>query len=566
MLKWLLVFAVLLTVHIPHVAAALEKTAPGKAAIADAVFDFAALTATPLNPRVLKSTEKDGIVTEEVMFHSERDGDKDVEIFGYFSYPKGAQKLPAFVWNQAGLGQAGTYFNELGARRGYAALCIDMPMPGYRSTGSYPISMNFDPKVAPRDQPIYHGAVALLKAVSFLESRPEVDKARLGMAGSSWGGFFTTMMAGIDPRLKAASAMFGAGNLQTGSNWWDGNGNSAAHSAAMRETWRTTLDPAFRLPKSKTAVAWFTGTNDHHFWLPSVIKTYEMAGGPKHLTLLPNWNHGLTPILDDQVFVWLDQHLQSKPALLKVTPLELKKEGNAIRVQWRVSDQRKIASASLIRSPGEAGNWESRPWVSKRAQIKDGVCQVVIVGSEIPQYISGTVVDSDGYISSTPLLRIPRVPLEQGPVQPLFYDGAASWGEFEKDGVTFVNAQGLGRIVPGTDARKGEQSAQLSPGANGLTPLYYVPEELHTLGIYLKADKATTVTVELKGTFDGKPQGVKKDFAVGTTWTLVMLDFTPPKSLAGTLGAIVTVPEDAKVVADSLSFMLHRRYWEPWLP
>jgi hypothetical protein len=36
------------------------------------VFDFKALTSTPLNARVLKRSEEDGIVTEEVMFHSKR--------------------------------------------------------------------------------------------------------------------------------------------------------------------------------------------------------------------------------------------------------------------------------------------------------------------------------------------------------------------------------------------------------------------------------------------------------------------------------------------------------------
>src|SRR5262249_15966508 len=148
--------------------------------------DVKALTATPLNPRTLKRTEKGGIVTEEVRFHSETDGGKDVDIFGIFSYPKGGKKLPAFVWNQGGLAQAGDYWPEVGARRGYAVLCIDFPMPGYRSTGGYPIVSGLEVGDDPRKAPIYHGAVALLKAVSYLESRPEVDKDRIGMAGSSW--------------------------------------------------------------------------------------------------------------------------------------------------------------------------------------------------------------------------------------------------------------------------------------------------------------------------------------------------------------------------------------------
>src|SRR5579864_6189814 len=81
----------------------------------DAVFDVAALIATPLNPRTLKSSERDGVITEEVRFHSEQDGDKDVDIFAFFSYPKGAKKLPAYIWNQGGLSQASPAVTEVGA-------------------------------------------------------------------------------------------------------------------------------------------------------------------------------------------------------------------------------------------------------------------------------------------------------------------------------------------------------------------------------------------------------------------------------------------------------------------
>src|ERR1043166_4900606 len=207
-------------------------------AIVDPVFDFIALSATPLDARVLKTTEKDGIVTEEIMYHSEMDGTNRVDIFAFFSYPKGAAKLPAFVWNQGGLAQAGTYWTEFGAKRGYATLCIDFPMPGYRSTGGYPIVSGLELGDDPKKAPIYHGAIALLKAVSFLQSRKEVDKDRIGMAGSSWGGFYTTLMAGIDPRLNACTAMFGTGSLQLGNSWWDSWGKRSQGDAAFRERGR----------------------------------------------------------------------------------------------------------------------------------------------------------------------------------------------------------------------------------------------------------------------------------------------------------------------------------------
>ncbi len=65
----------------------------------DAAFDVRSLTATPLRPRTLQRTEREGIVTEEVRLHSEQEGGKDVDMFACFSYPRGGRKLPASVWN-----------------------------------------------------------------------------------------------------------------------------------------------------------------------------------------------------------------------------------------------------------------------------------------------------------------------------------------------------------------------------------------------------------------------------------------------------------------------------------
>src|SRR5437868_1273474 len=56
---------VLLLALVPTLARASEP---------DAVFDVAALTAQPLNPRTLSTAEKDGIITEEIVFHAGQDG------------------------------------------------------------------------------------------------------------------------------------------------------------------------------------------------------------------------------------------------------------------------------------------------------------------------------------------------------------------------------------------------------------------------------------------------------------------------------------------------------------
>lgn len=375
----------------------------------DPVFpDVRALASTPLNAKVISTAEKDGIVLEEVIYHSEMDGEKSVDIFAIFGYPKGAKRLPAFVWNQGGLGQASDYWVLYGAKRGYAVLCIDFPMPGYRSTGGYPIVSGLALGDDPAKAPIAHGAVALLKAVTYLESRPEVDRRRIGMAGSSWGGFYTTLMVGLDRRLKAGSCFFGAGSLQLGCSWFQGSG------IVPPAAWATTLDPAWRLARVKTPLNWCTGTNDTFYWMPALMQTHALAAGPKHLALLPNRNHELTPALDEEVFAWLDVYLQGHPAFPRVSHVTVAQRGGDLIAGWTFDCPRgrQVVAADLIYSEGAAGRWGSRRWTTLPAAIAGARCEATLPATAAPCVLGGAVIDADGYRHSTPLLEIGAVQLK----------------------------------------------------------------------------------------------------------------------------------------------------------
>ncbi len=533
--------------------AVLALAAPGaRAGAKDAVFDLKAVLAPPLRARVLKTTEKEGIVTEEVRFHSETDGGKDVEIFAYFSYPRGAKRLPAFVWNQGGLAQASSYWTEFGARRGYAALCIDFPMPGYRSTGGYAIVAGLELPADPRRAPIYHGAVALLRAVAFLESRPEVDRTRIGMAGSSWGGFYTTLMAGVDPRLKACSSMFGCGGLQLGNVWWDGRGPDPARDRAFRERWRTTLDPAWRLPHTKAAIAWFTGTNDTFYWLPAVDESYRRAGGPRHLSLLPNWDHALTPRLDEQVFAWLDVYLKGKPAFLSVGGLTVKADGLRRVATWTFAGPGAASAAELLVSYGEAGNWRGRYWQTVKAAVDGRTFRAELPASGLPAFVSGTVIDRDGFRYSTGLLRVGPVP--GAAAAPPDYDGCSEWGDFEEGQLPYLRLHGL--PVPGLskEAKSGKQAAVLKAGETTLPPIHATAGVPHHFRAYAKADRPTAVTLRLAAPAGARHATAEKRFEVGAEWTELSLEFTPPADTSGSVRAVLAVPAGASVLLDQVTF------------
>ena len=530
--------------------AGLLLATPGIGAdVVDPVFpNVQALASTPLNARVLKTSEKDGIVIEEIMYHSEMDGEKSVDIFAFFGYPKGAQGLPAFVWNQASMAQASTHFVEAGARRGYAVLCIDYPFQGYRSSGGYTLrglEVGDDPARAP----LAHAAIALLKGVTYLESRPEVDKDRIGMAGSSWGGFMTTLMVGLDARLKVGSCFFGTGNLQLGCSWFEG----ACTDPVIAERWRTTIDPAWRLAKTKTPISWCTGTLDNYYWMPALMKTYEMAGGKKHLGLIANWDHGLPPIMDDEVLGWLDVHLQGHPAFPELTPITVSRQGGEVLATWTffAPPERQPASADLMLSYGEAGNWRCRNWITLPAQIEGSTCTARLPTSSLPIFISGSVVAENGYRHSTPMLRVD--PGQHGLLGPQpNVDSFAEWGGFETEMPAYMYA--FPKIATSPDARSGKRALILKPKRQLMPPVLFIAGLHYRLEGYFKAATPAQVTVQLKGRFDAERRAKDLVVDVGRDWTPFHLDYPTDAAMMTDLSLTLLTPEDNTVLLDDLSF------------
>lgn len=534
-----------------------------KALPVDPIFDVDKLLATPLDAKVNKQTEKDGIVLEELMYHSEMDGDKRVDIFALFAYPKGARKLPAILWVMPGLAAAGEYWPTFFAKRGYACLCPEYPQTGYRCTVGYNIAVelpaDFKNPAELRKSGIYHTAVALLKGTSFLQARPEVDKDRIGVSGSSWGGLFTTLMVGLDPRLKVGSSFFGCGNLQLGSHWW-GSEPEKTRGAEYCETWRATLDPAFRLANRPTPIAWVTGANDSFFWMPSLMRSYESAAGAKSLGLLPNWNHALSEEQDEQVFAWLDAYLKGEPAFLTVSPLTIEKEGKKTIAAWTYTGPRKPVAAELIWSLGE-NNWIGRYWMTLPASLQDGRCTVELPKSACPYHISGTIIDEKKFRYSTPLLHVdPKSHgLADGRAVPAAFDGCALWDDFEAPQIAFLTRCALFAPETSKDAKRGAQAALLK-NQEKLAPVFFVPGAMHVFTAFLKrSTKGDPIEVEvaLEGSFDGKAAAEKKKFQVKSDWTEIRLEVTAPALVFSggyTLG--FAMPQDAGILVDDAHFRL----------
>src|ERR1035437_5161866 len=172
---------------------------------------------TPLNAKVLGSTQLDGFRIEKILYESQPNF--PVTALLYLPDNK-TEKLPAIVMapGHAATGKAGDFaLDSTFARNGFAVLSYDPIGQGERL--QYPDPAHPGHSLATQStgehaeaglQPTLIGdAVARyfawdgIRAVDYLISRPEIDADRIGAFGCSGGGAMTALLAAADRRVHA---------------------------------------------------------------------------------------------------------------------------------------------------------------------------------------------------------------------------------------------------------------------------------------------------------------------------------------------------------------------------
>jgi dienelactone hydrolase len=113
--------------------------------------------------------------------------------------------------NKAGYQHHGEWY----ARNGYVCLIIDTLQLGeiqglHHGTHRLGLWWWHARGYTPAGVEVWNG----IRALDYLESRPEVDKARIGLAGRSGGGGYTMYLAAVDDRVAAAAPAAGVTDLQ----------------------------------------------------------------------------------------------------------------------------------------------------------------------------------------------------------------------------------------------------------------------------------------------------------------------------------------------------------------
>lgn len=294
----------------------------------------------PLNVEVVKEWEEDGVVLKIVRFRIGVFKGHEAKLAAVYGAPKGATNLPGLVQIHGGGQYADHKACVANAKRGYATISIawagrisapghrvspdevklfwdqKTDDPAYRQTTDWgvvdgyhapsrnrgnqfpsakPAEWTLDTVESPRNSGWFLCAMAARRALTFLESQPEVDSERLGVYGHSMGGKLTILTA-VDSRVKAAAPSCG--------------GISDRYNDS--ELFRKTLGDDVSLREIQCPIIFLSPANDFHGRigdLPSAIS--EIQSNDWRVTCSPHHNHQDTPAYEAATLLWFDQHLKN---------------------------------------------------------------------------------------------------------------------------------------------------------------------------------------------------------------------------------------------------------------
>jgi dienelactone hydrolase len=301
---------------------------------------------------------------------------KATRVFAYYASPAtiGAEVapkrgFPGVVLVHGGGGTAFTEWAELWAKRGYAALAMDLAGcgPDKKRLADGGPDQGDDVKFGaidqpPQDQWTYQAVADAILAHSLLRSLKEVDAGRTAVTGISWGGYLTCIVAGLDNRFKAAVPVYGCGFLHENSVWLP---QFEKMTPQQRDKWVQLWDPSRYVGSAAMPVFFLDGTNDFAYPLDSYAKTYGLVKGQRNLRITVNMPHshrdGWAPL---EIGLFLDRYLRDGVSLPKIRRPEKTDDHVCAEVRTKTN----LASAALHYTT-ETGPINKRQWQTIPARL-----------------------------------------------------------------------------------------------------------------------------------------------------------------------------------------------------
>jgi dienelactone hydrolase len=319
---------------------------------------------------------------------------KPTRVFAWYGAPEKPTptgRFPAMVLVHGGGGTAFAEWVRLWTRRGYAALAMDLcgcvPEGSYanwtrHAAGGPP---GWDKSFEQLDWPLAdqwpnQATAAVILGHSLVRSFPEVDPARVGLTGISWGGYLTCLVAGEDSRFRFAAPVYGCGFLGDNSAWLDAFKKMGQDRAGR---WLELWDPSVYLPRVARPMLWVTGTNDFAYPLDSLQKSYRLPPGPRTLAIRVRMPHGHGGAGENPEEI----HVFANSLFKDAAPLpRIEKQGLAGPEAWVSYAAGPAVVRAELNFTTASGAWPQREWKTLPARLEPGARRV---STELP---AGTTV------------------------------------------------------------------------------------------------------------------------------------------------------------------------------
>lgn len=350
------------------------------------------LNSTPILKELISSTNSgsgsSAITTKRFTFASLNG--KNI-VFAIMAYPQQAGEYPGVIFFPGAGGNAETQSGNVQtlAQHGYISMTIDVP--GISGTTNTPYSTGpwktksdmFDVTNGAQNSSLFDAGVAGLEAFNYMRSLSLTDTSKMGVSGSSWGGFLATFLAGfLGNRVQAAWALYGCGFLDKGSSLASGINNNM--SAANKNTWLTYIDAGRRCPNMKGSYYLEASSNDFAFWPGAVMATLDAIPGSKNHTWGPNLNHQSIGGPMKQLF--FDYYLKGtgKPFVnASISKIEAQNSGDKkIYINAAVPAGVTVDSVRLYYSLQDT-NWQGRNWIGLEAKLETGTTYSAVLSAAL---------------------------------------------------------------------------------------------------------------------------------------------------------------------------------------
>jgi hypothetical protein len=141
---------------------------------------------------------------------------------------------------------------------------------------------------------MFHNLAAIWAVVDWLfgEGYAPVD-----VAGGSWGGVYSFLMAALEPRVLRIFPTFGCGGMSFPGvekrSMWEAALEAMGPGRTRR--WSAAFDPLPRIGQVAAAVHYDTATNDKFFSLEMAMATWSRVARPNFLSVIANQDHMTRP-------------------------------------------------------------------------------------------------------------------------------------------------------------------------------------------------------------------------------------------------------------------------------